>query len=232
MVCLSTSPMNGTNAPYGVNEAFDAERVIASLLADKSCASCELPCWLSADQRKHVKKLAEKYSNLKCESFGMGKERRVCLFKEEAPDGEHSPDCSPHRVKVKNTFIDDFIDSESTVDERVVQSMPHNMFGQRLSEELAAQGQLISHTTSVQGMPLRDNTSSRGIPSTLIEDQPFCVGAAVVIEGLVKAPHFNGAQGVVQSFDAETGRYNVLLASAAPDGQRWAKIKAENLRQE
>merc|ERR1711879_933565 len=65
---------------------------------------------------------------------------------------------------------------------------------------------------------------------TLEEEQSIKLGTEVIIEGLVKAPSFNGALGVVQSFDVESGRYNVLLDGGSP-GQRWAKIKGENLRQ-
>lgn len=53
----------------------------------------------------------------------------------------------------------------------------------------------------------------------------FPPGAEVIIDGLLKAPAFNGRQGVVQSLDIQSGRYSVLLS----DGQ-WTKIKGENLR--
>jgi len=45
----------------------------------------------------------------------------------------------------------------------------------------------------------------------------------------MKLPAFNGLSGVVQSWDEETRRYNVLLCSAV-NGRQWAKLKADNLR--
>jgi len=53
-------------------------------------------------------------------------------------------------------------------------------------------------------------------------------GTPVVINGLSKSPAFNGLSAVVQSWDDETGRYNVLLASPSA-GRNWAKVKGENL---
>jgi len=72
--------------------------------------------------------------------------------------------------------------------------------------------------------------SSRWVEELVVEEQLFDVGTQVVIYGLVKAPSFNGAVGVVQSWDAGTGRYNLLLAQATSTGYRWAKLKAENLQ--
>eukprot|EP00747_Dinoflagellata_sp_TGD_P089330 gnl/TRDRNA2_/TRDRNA2_164283_c0_seq5.p1 gnl/TRDRNA2_/TRDRNA2_164283_c0~~gnl/TRDRNA2_/TRDRNA2_164283_c0_seq5.p1 ORF type:complete len:359 (-),score=77.26 gnl/TRDRNA2_/TRDRNA2_164283_c0_seq5:95-1114(-) len=62
------------------------------------------------------------------------------------------------------------------------------------------------------------------VPTQEAEDS-IAAGTEVVIEGLVKAPAFNGQCGVVQSFDKETGRYAVLLAS-----KQLAKIKRANFR--
>jgi hypothetical protein len=55
----------------------------------------------------------------------------------------------------------------------------------------------------------------------------FLPGMLVVIEGLTKCAQFNGLAGVVQYFDSEAGRYEILLASC--DHQK-AKVKTENLR--
>merc|ERR1719446_1202007 len=114
-------------------DSFDIESAIVGFRADPNRASFELPRLLSADQRKHVKKIAEAYPDLKCESFGLGKDRQLHLFKCNATDKSISEEattkCSPQSVSVKNTFIDDWISAnESKADARVVQSMPHNMF--------------------------------------------------------------------------------------------------------
>jgi hypothetical protein len=56
------------------------------------------------------------------------------------------------------------------------------------------------------------------------------LGTEVIIQNLVKLPAFNGLSGVVQSLDAATGRYDVLLADpAGVSGWRWVKVKGDNL---
>lgn len=54
------------------------------------------------------------------------------------------------------------------------------------------------------------------------------LGALVIVQGLTKIPAFNGCSAVVQGWDEETQRYNILLA--APGGSQQAKIKQENMR--
>jgi len=226
-------------AASGTNDSFDVEMAIAELLADPSRTSLELPCLLSAEQRKHAKKVVEQYPDLKCESFGLGKDRQMHLFKcqlgENSAKGDQIVDCSPQRVSVKNTFINDWIEN-SPADERVVQSMPHNMFGQCLSLERSGCA-LPSVEGRVRPVPCQLFAEEAGSPmpqrvnGVSEENQLFALGTRVVIDGLVKAPTFNGAIGVVQSWDADSGRYNILLASATTTGQQWAKVKGENLRQ-
>jgi hypothetical protein len=192
-----------------------------------------------------VKKVAEGYPGVKCESFGMGNDRQLHLFKAEKSINEEAAlECSPHRVSVKNTFIDDWVNAEGVpANARNVQSMPHNMFGQclyaELSEQATAQAEdkeeaadaASTHSSETGSRQARwadqevEATESKPTDGPSAQYQMFPLGAEVVIDGLVKAPVFNGAAGVVQSWDAETGRYNVLLA-----GHRWAKIKGENLR--
>merc|ERR1719188_1214532 len=59
----------------------------------------------------------------------------------------------------------------------------------------------------------------------------FSPGDDVVIDGLIKCPAFNGLSGKVESLDEQTGRYNVLLPmEEGCAGQRFAKVKGENLR--
>jgi len=54
-------------------------------------------------------------------------------------------------------------------------------------------------------------------------------GAKVILQGLIKLPTFNGKPAVVDSWDAEAGRYAVSVESAAGVAQQ-AKVKPENLR--
>lgn len=213
-----------------LNDSFDVDSAIGGFLADPACAFLELPRLLSAEQRKHTKKVVEAYPGLKCESFGLGKDRRLHLFKsilEEKSFNETS--VSEGQVTVKNTFIDDWINVEgSPADHRTVQSMPHNMFGQCLSDELSRQVG-ISRDGKEPGIAVVNKETTCAVTDTK-QEHLFALGAEVVIDGLVKAPAFNGMSGVVQSWDVETARYNVLLASAPVNGQRWAKIKGDNLR--
>merc|ERR1719359_1510999 len=106
--------------------------------------------------------------------------------------------------------------------------MPHNMFGKCLSAEIADRE--LPECQSEGPPSLEPVKRAIALDECLPEEQSFMVGTAVVIEGLVKAPVFNGACGTVHSLDAESGRYNVFLATPTPSGQRWAKIKGENLR--
>jgi len=57
----------------------------------------------------------------------------------------------------------------------------------------------------------------------------FALGTMVVIQGLVRAPAFNGRIGVIHALDPKTYRYDVLLASPS-GGQQWTKVKYANLR--
>lgn len=216
MVCLPEDALS--------SGSFDIETAIAGLLADPDQDSLELPCTLSAEQRKQAKKTIEQYQELKCESFGLGADRRMHIFKSKAGEmtmtgakSERSAaECSPSSVSVKNTFIDDWTTDTPKEDPRIVQSMPHNMFGKCLTSELAAAA------AESGDQPVK-------VPEPVIEENVFSVGAEVVIEGLVKAPMFNGAIGTVHSWDTEAMRYNVYLAFETPTGQRWAKVKGENL---
>jgi hypothetical protein len=227
--------------------SFDVEKAIASLLADPTRASLELPCSLNGEERKNAKKIAQQYREIKCESFGLGEERRMHLFKNgvisaaspqrisaKHPLGDDliEGECmSPQRVSVKNTFIDDWIESTPT-NERVVQSMPHNMFGQCLSAERSVGSAAKSDEAEVSTAAATEGvaTNSQEASGFLVEEQVFAVGTEVVIDGLVKAPSFNGCCGMVHSWDAETSRYNVMLAAPTSGGQHWAKLKGENLR--
>jgi hypothetical protein len=222
MVCL---PSESIGDAYNATDAFEVDAAIASFLADPKRESLELPRSLSAEQRKHAKKMVEMHQeHLKCESFGLGAERQMFVFKciadennpQNSVKGARFSDRSP--VSVKNTFIDDWIpEFGCPADERNVQSMPHNMFAKSLAAEFA-------------GASIANEEVSAIANTTVVEECSYAVGTEVIIDGLVKAPMFNGAQGVVQSWDAETGRFNILLTFATSSGHTHAKVKGENLR--
>lgn len=235
MVCLPAVESEYIGAACGTNEAFDIEVAIKGLLADPTHASMKLPRALSAEQRKHVKKIIEQHPELKCESFGLGEDRQMHLFKRNSGDnqlhnhvsGDRMSDCSPQSVRVKNTFIDDWIQPDGMpADGRIVQSMPHNMFAQRLSAEMS--GHVASAGQEFNEVAARAGCRIAAKPA--VDEHQYALGTEVVIDGLVKAPMFNGASGIIQSWDADSQRYDILLTVATSGGQRWAKVKGDNLR--
>lgn len=122
--------------------------------------------------------------------------------------------------QVRNTFI--HIDAGDDSDERSTQSMPHGMFRQCFEEEAARR----SHEASMKA------TVSATVPSAsrALEPEVFIPGMLVVIQGLTKLPAFNGKTGIIESHDAETGRYSISLTSSVPGCPRHAKVKADNLK--
>jgi hypothetical protein len=298
-----------------VADSFDAGSLVKNFVADSSKQTLELPRTLTAEQRKQVKREAEKCEDLRCDSFGFGSERQLHVFKrnfamasrcEVAGAAEHAA------VKVKNTFIDDWAvagagsddpkacrsmpaslaspnsrlmgmiseklpaiaemavlaksdtSGESTcasseapspgfifrelpeapvglqvrntfihfgettqpADERVVQSMPDGMFGRLLQAEQDAN----SSACATQAGSCSSTTPGDSHAGNALVAGAVVPGAVVCVQGLTKAPAFNGRCGTVQGFDADTGRYSVLLASATADsGSQLAKVKLENL---
>lgn len=373
------------------DDAFDLEATIAEFLCDEARTSIELPSTLSAEQRKLARRLADQHPELKCQSYGIGVERQLHLFKKVVGrGGAHSsigvigqdrPADQGSAVRVKNTFIDGwegdskteeqlicrstpvgssiveqtiqrckmegtlelapvveggqknisrveeptgssspvasssgqepgqigsspgseagsrgqelpslpegvkvsmrntFIHIESVPDvERNTQSMsmPHGMFGRRIASELANQQDLVSKggvddvpesprdrydtlegpllegpllapaTGPLLSGPLLSTTlvpsPTPSAPLTAAPHWPppplpsegrgqqIALGTDVIIQGLVKAPDFNGRAGVVQSFDYDTGRYNIHLnVPVGSAGHRWVKVKADNI---
>jgi len=118
----------------------------------------------------------------------------------------------PPGLEVQNTFVH-FKDTH--MDERIVQSMPHDMFRQSLMEEAAA----------VAALPTKD-MPARIVPTS---SHVLAAGTEVIIQGLLKLPAFNGLSGKVDSLDEETGRYTILLTEAVGH-HKVAKVKFENLR--
>jgi len=127
--------------------------------------------------------------------------------------------------QVRNTFIHI---EEASIDARVVQSMPHGMFRQCILAEESSQQATDCNTPSVTGYDTASEPDEEWLASPSVEPHGLAIGTLVVLEGLLKAPAFNGRSGVVQGFDEETARYTILLAS--PDGCQQAKIKEDNLR--
>jgi len=217
--------------------SFDLEAAIANLLSDSGCHSLELPSCLTPDQRNQAKVMSKQHAELKCESYGFGADRRLHVFKKSATT----------RVRVKNTFVDGWAASDGDEIENdaiIFRSMPGNMPGHRSEHRplysRSGDGRLELSPLCRKPSPSRSVTPDTS-PSNVEEPPSFppgifntlCLDTTVVIQGLVRAPAFNGRVGVVHAFDAETGRYDVLLASD-PSVQeplaQWTKVKYENLR--
>lgn len=134
--------------------------------------------------------------------------------------------------RVRNTFIHI---EEETIDNRIVQSMPHGMFSQLVAQESSRNATATETSEEIAAPETTAPISpSWHAPACLGDSAGQCQlgpGTLVVVEGLVKLPAFNGLSGVIQSLDVETERYSVLLASPTlPNGQQLAKVKAQNLR--
>mmetsp|Transcript_88121 Transcript_88121/g.248764 ORF Transcript_88121/g.248764 Transcript_88121/m.248764 type:complete len:483 (+) Transcript_88121:57-1505(+) len=148
--------------------------------------------------------------------------------------GDATPAALPEGFHVRNTFICG-IDDESA-DSRIVQSMPHGMFRQCLLEDMRNQASVLGSTFIAP--PATEKLCARQ-PQTFslaaavdgFAPQPLFAlvpGADVMIQGLMKAPAFNGLVGKIDSWDEETARFKILFP-APVCGQRFAKVKAENL---
>eukprot|EP00930_Biecheleria_cincta_P035824 TRINITY_DN2461_c0_g1_i1.p1 TRINITY_DN2461_c0_g1~~TRINITY_DN2461_c0_g1_i1.p1 ORF type:complete len:264 (-),score=45.43 TRINITY_DN2461_c0_g1_i1:293-1084(-) len=186
---------------------------------------------MTTGQRKEAKSIVDRYPEIKCKSYGCGAERKLYFFKVDdcsspqaatTASGHASPSASPTaapEISVRNTFI--HVEEMGPVDERVVRSMPHGMFSKCWQEETMAQATNGPTARSPEAASLPPEEAPKDI-------LPF--GSEVVIEGLTKFPAFNGLRGTVQSLDAETGRYNVLLASHDGSAEQCAKIRGDNLR--
>jgi len=164
------------------------------------------------------------------ECFSPGRSTSVSSV-DSSPD--HSPASSdsglspkPGRVQVKNTFI--HFNGELG-DNRTVQSMPHGMFKKCLLEEARVETVFVTARGPLAHVEeVTPATAGTTIPH---DDEMLSSGTEVVIEGLTRAPAFNGRRGVIQSLDEEIGRYTILLSSPGSSGGRqWAKVKRENLR--
>lgn len=231
----------GEDQAVKAKDNLDIEALVSRLLTDQEFTSIELP-GLSSEQRKRIKKLLEKHNQLRCESYGFGNERRLHLFKRATNDKDTtshglSQPLVPEEIQIRNTFIHF---QGIPVSERLVQSMPHGMFGQRLLfEEECHWDNSSEHTES--STSVSDDSANTMCTSSAVEnsaedalsesdDHELIPGSAVTIQGLTQARDFNGLTGVVQSLDESLGRYKILLTSDSPCGKSSVKVKRVNLR--
>lgn len=117
---------------------FDVAAAVAAFVNNDAVTSLELPRSLSKDQRKQAKTLADQHKGLKCESFGFGGDRQLHLFKQAGQLGTVAEDREPWSpVRVKNTFIDDFVDkdAEGSAEHLHFRSLPNRFGSNRLWDE-------------------------------------------------------------------------------------------------
>jgi hypothetical protein len=78
---------------------------------------------------------------------------------------------------------------------------------------------------AVQGPPQQGPTS----PMPPQEQGYFAPGMSVVLQGLASQPEFNGLHGTVSAFDADCGRYNVMIEIGPNAVKKLVKLKPQNL---
>lgn len=219
--------------------AIDVASTIAEFVADPTRTSFEFP-HATTGRRKQTKMLVQQYPQLRCESYGFGSERQLHLFKEEeripvAPQEDLATldmhHCFPAKLPVRNTFIHIGC---SPIDDRAVQSMPHGMFRQCMIAEITCRADktpapIVGADVTRAPTPVSEPESEPAArPEGAKPQVGQLVGALVVVEGLTKAPGFNGLSAVVQGWDEASARYSILIVT--PAGQQQAKVKEENLR--
>merc|ERR1712039_849182 len=72
-------------APATPQMPLDLEGMIDALAADPIAPSLALPSTLTAEERKRAKALVAQYTGLRCESFGLGSERRLHIYRVSSP---------------------------------------------------------------------------------------------------------------------------------------------------
>jgi len=111
-----------------VAEELDVKAAIERFVADDLRMSLELPP-MAAGPRKEVKAIADAFPSLVAESFGMGADRCIHLFKREASKEGTAA------VTIKNGFIDDWVAlaaGEDALEPVVFRSMPSQLSEGRL----------------------------------------------------------------------------------------------------
>lgn len=130
-------------------------------------------------------------------------------------DGEAQPTQARSFINVRNTFI--HLEAAS-IDERTVRSMPHGMFGKCMLADISQRK--CADKAIVEEKEQPSETSANEVD--------FSVGSLVIVDGLVKAPAFNGLTAVVEAWDDSSERYRILIGSTS--GSQHAMVKRENLK--
>mmetsp|Transcript_65919 Transcript_65919/g.157630 ORF Transcript_65919/g.157630 Transcript_65919/m.157630 type:complete len:419 (+) Transcript_65919:100-1356(+) len=167
-VAEDASPSISSSAAESAPSDFDLEATINRFLADENTLSLELPRTLTAEQRKQTRRLADQHPGVKCESFGFGAERQLHLFKKGAPPPGQAAstvagqDNGGGTVRVKNTFIDDWVAGEEGGEKEPVQfrSMPVSLLQRTLQRCLVEGGDKIDLPTTMEELQASESVSS------------------------------------------------------------------------
>lgn len=146
----------GDISPAPEETSFDVSAAVSAFINDPGLATLELPASLTPDQRKQAKKLADQHPGLKCESFGFGAERQLHLFKTRTPATGSLTQEARTAVRVKNTFIDDFVAAETSKGAEPIhcRSLPNRLYDAQAWEGVDEEG------TPDQYMPIPGNQHS------------------------------------------------------------------------
>jgi len=152
------------------------------------------------------------------------------------PREEQLPLPMPTQIGTATPVRNTFIHYAQPSDQRIVQSMPHGMFGQCLITELL--GDAVVKTQDAVKAPVAARQAVQELRpaisslTSLIDidgdSESLAPGTEVVIIGLSKLPAFNGLKGTIQCFDEETDRFSVLLVEPT-GGHKWVKVKRDNV---
>jgi len=175
---------------------LDVKAAIERFVADEACLSLELPP-MAAGQRKEVKAIADTFPNLVSESFGMGADRCIHLFKKREASLEAAA-----AVKIKNGFIDDWVAGDDAVEPVVFRSMPSQLSEGRLP--FLSSGSLptskLDLSPITEGSPKLPRDAFRlgssgkvavgvdGSPVSLKRQSPLAEGALPTLLGSCQAP--------------------------------------------
>lgn len=204
---------------------------VITQFAQGSSASCALPESLSADERLEATTIAAKFG-LHTISYGTG-DRRLHLLRGSPNPGSDSwtdmdrarsiaPTLGCHEkvVEVKNTFIH-VEDPSREEDEREIWTMPAGTLQLELAREMRER-------------EMKERRRADTVNRQTDTGETWILGQSVLLKGLKNA-EYNGAQGIVDSFDDEAQRYNVRLSSdfhcnnGPSDILRKVKVRRENI---
>jgi hypothetical protein len=96
---------------------------------------------------------------------------------------------------------------------------------------------LLEKENSRAASPAPQAPPPQGLPQGTVPPQPpngpppmgLMPGTPVVLQGLASQPDFNGLSGLVSGFDADCGRYNIMIRVGPNALRRVVKVKSQNL---